>query len=187
MQVSSSDAPNAFEPSEELPPNLLPREPSALKELRGVLSKTMPRIINLLYDWDPNCNGNITRAEFHRALTHLNFDASGATINALFSLSDSNGDDVVSFRELQQVIYNSPPTVQDKILFDGAALATTHSTAPVSTSADISTFSCCSSDRAGRDTVLTGAADGQGARPCYVPASAHGRRRSASPQDALLD
>jgi len=139
MQVSSSDAPNAFEPSEELPPNLLPREPSALKELRGVLSKTMPRIINLLYDWDPNCNGNITRAEFHRALTHLNFDASGATINALFSLSDSNGDDVVSFRELQQVIYNSPPTVQDKILFDGAALATTHSTAPVSTSADIST------------------------------------------------
>ena len=103
----------------------------------------MPRIINLFYDWDPNCNGNITRAEFHRALTHLNFDASGATINTLFNLSDSNGDDVVSFRELQQVIYNSPPTVQDfqcKTLFDGAALATTLSTALVSTSAaDIST------------------------------------------------
>ena len=78
-----------------------------LNQLRKALNNRMEKVINLFQEWDKNSDGEVTRSEFARAMTLLSFDASKATIDALFDVIDTNQNGVIDYRELKRALATS--------------------------------------------------------------------------------
>ena len=76
-------------------------EQSIAEQLRGALSATGARVIDLFREWDTDGDGKVTRAEFHRAMGLLRFSAPKAEIDVVFSSWDPDGSGVLQLKELQ--------------------------------------------------------------------------------------
>jgi len=84
-------------------------------QLGNALRKNAGRVLDLFRDWDDNGDGEVSRAEFHRAMPLLGLDVPKKAIDELFSQWDSGGDGTLSFRELQRILKSKPsaPTVEN--------------------------------------------------------------------------
>ena len=61
-------------------------------------------MLDLFQHWDDNGDGEITRAEFHKAMPALGLDVPKKDIDELFNEWDSGGDGSLSFRELKKIL-----------------------------------------------------------------------------------
>jgi len=84
-------------------------------QLGNALRKNAGRVLDLFRDWDDNGDGEVSRAEFHRAMPLLGLEVPKKAIDELFSQWDSGGDGTLSFRELQRILKSKPsaPTVEN--------------------------------------------------------------------------
>ena len=55
------------------------------QQLQEALAKEKMRVIDLFREWDVNDDSKVSRAEFHKAMARLKFDAPASDIDALFS------------------------------------------------------------------------------------------------------
>ena len=77
---------------------------SIAEQLRGALSATGARVIDLFREWDTDGDGKVTRAEFHRAMGLLRFSAPKAEIDVVFSSWDPDGSGVLEVKELERLL-----------------------------------------------------------------------------------
>lgn len=78
---------------------------SCVMDMREKLTKQASRVIDLFKKWDNNGDGQISRAEFVKAMPMLGMqDCLPIEINALFSAFDPDGSGEISFRELNRML-----------------------------------------------------------------------------------
>ena len=79
-------------------------EQSIAEQLRGALSATGARVIDLFREWDTDGDGKISKKEFRKAMPMLGFDVPVADIDKLFDANDPDGSGEMDFKELKQML-----------------------------------------------------------------------------------
>ena len=84
-------------------------QPEALTQFKSLLGRHMPRLRSTFRQWDANNDGKISRAEFHRAMSTLQIDASKAAVEALFDHIDVNASGAIEYDELERSVRTVEP------------------------------------------------------------------------------
>ena len=84
------------------------------------LTQTPHRIETRLTAGDTDGDGEVSRAEFHRAMPELGFDAPKEAVDALFDEWDRDGGGSLDLKELQKVL-RATPAVTTAVAVAGAA------------------------------------------------------------------
>ena len=74
------------------------------EQLAEALGKHATRVIDLFRQWDTDGDGEVSKAEFRKAMPLLGLDAPKADIDSLFSEWDVSGDGALNFAELKTVL-----------------------------------------------------------------------------------
>ena len=83
------------------------------EQLGAALRANATRVIDLFRSWDNNEDGQVDRAEFHRAMPALGLEVPSASIDLLFDSWDKGGDGALDFREIQRIL--TKPTAQPNL------------------------------------------------------------------------
>ena len=79
-------------------------------------------MLDLFRSWDTDGDGEVSRAEFHRAMPELGLDVEKHDIDALFDEWDRDGGGSLDLKELQKVLRATPgPSVATAAAVAGAA------------------------------------------------------------------
>ena len=78
--------------------------PSVADHLRDALVEQATRVIDLFKSWDDNGDGQITKAEFLRALPELGLWADRSEVDELFDAFDYDRSGSITFRELNRML-----------------------------------------------------------------------------------
>ena len=84
------------------------------------LSRKAVRVIDLFHEWDDDRSGNISRAEFCKALPTLGLEAPMSVIEELFDSWDPDRSGTLEIKELQSQLRRRDVEL-DAALRDGAA------------------------------------------------------------------
>ena len=92
-----------------------PDAPPIAEQLANALRDNSARVLDLFRSWDSDSNGQVTRAEFHKAMRALSLEAPKAAIDELFSSWDKDGGGEIGYQELRTLLSqssrsNSPST-----------------------------------------------------------------------------
>ena len=87
-----------------------PDAPPVTEQLAAALRSNATRVIDLFREWDANGDGEVSRAEFHKAMPALGWQVPKSVIDALFTEWDSDGGGVVSYQELRKNLGGSHPS-----------------------------------------------------------------------------
>jgi len=74
------------------------------EQLGLALKKNAARVIDLFRQWDTDGDGEVSRAEFHKAMPALGVDLDKKDIDALFDAWDAGGGGSLDFKELSAVL-----------------------------------------------------------------------------------
>ena len=96
-------------------------EQSVAEQLRDALSKASVRVIDLFREWDDDNNGKVSRAEFHKAMGEMKFDAPPEEIDRLFDEWDPDGSGVLELNELSKLLRRGSTVKLDEKLQAGGA------------------------------------------------------------------
>ena len=97
------------------------RMAAVIAEIRAVLLKEMPRVIDLFRTFDRNGDGMVSRIEFRQVLPLLRLPNYGnAEIDALFETIDGDGSGFVELSELQKILRRGADIKLSAKLQDGA-------------------------------------------------------------------
>ena len=94
---------------------------SVAEQLRDALSKAAVRAIDLFREWDVDGTGDISRAEFRRAMREVQFDAPPEAVDALFDEWDPDGSGSIELKELTRQLRRGGAVALDGQLQAGAA------------------------------------------------------------------
>jgi DNA repair exonuclease SbcCD ATPase subunit len=78
-------------------------------QLAEALAKSSARVLDLFREWDKNGDGEVDRAEFHKAIPALGLDVPKEDIDELFNEWDKDGGGSITFRELQTILKRRSP------------------------------------------------------------------------------
>ena len=71
-------------------------------QLREALARNAVRVGDLFREWDDGNSGTVTRAEFHRGMRELGFEASEEAIDEVFNSWDPDGSGILELREVER-------------------------------------------------------------------------------------
>lgn len=87
------------------------------EQLADALRKNATRVLDLFRSWDADGDGEVARAEFHRAMTALGLEVPKKSIDELFTEWDKDGGGSIGYKELQKILTrssaSSPKTMGD--------------------------------------------------------------------------
>ena len=105
-----------------------PDAPPISQQLAAALKKNSARVLDLFRSWDADGDGEVSRAEFHKAMPALGLEVPKKDIDDLFSEWDKDGGGALGLRELQKILAQSnrpPPKPAEKVQeAAGTAMAT---------------------------------------------------------------
>ena len=78
------------------------------------------RVIDLFREWDDDNNGKVSRAEFHKAMGEMKFEAPPEEIDKLFDEWDPDGSGVLELNELSKLLRRGSTVKLDEKLQAGA-------------------------------------------------------------------
>ena len=73
-------------------------------ELRSAIARSSARVIDLLTQWDEDCNGKIDQHEFFRALRALGFNVTQAESDECFASLDKDRGGMIEYKELNTLL-----------------------------------------------------------------------------------
>lgn len=79
------------------------------EQLADALRSSASKVVDLFRQWDANGDGNVSRAEFHKAMKHLGYDVGKKAIDQLFDQWDSDGGGELGLKELQRILNKASP------------------------------------------------------------------------------
>jgi len=100
-----------------------PDAPPIAVQLANALRKHAGKVLDLFRDWDDDGNGEVSRAEFHRAMPALGLTVPKKDIDQLFTEWDTDGGGAIGYKELSKILRAKPPAAQKQV--QGAASAMT--------------------------------------------------------------
>jgi len=77
------------------------------EQLAEALRSHSTRVLDLFRSWDTDGDGEVSRAEFHKAMDALGFEVPRKTIDDLFTEWDLDGGGTLSYNELSKVLKGS--------------------------------------------------------------------------------
>jgi hypothetical protein len=78
------------------------------QQIAAALRSAATRVLDLMREWDSDGDGEVSRQEFHKAMTKLGLDAPKKDIDALFSDWDADGGGTLDFKELKKILQARP-------------------------------------------------------------------------------
>ena len=81
--------------------------PPISEQLKNALRQNSTRVLDLFRSWDADGDGQVSRAEFHKAMPALGLDAPKETIDALFSEWDKDGGGEIGYAELRKILQSA--------------------------------------------------------------------------------
>ena len=78
--------------------------PDALSRLYHVVAHNALMLQDLFKSWDTNNDGRVSKIEFAKGLSSLNWDAPKETVEALFNHMDKDKSGYLDYKELQKTI-----------------------------------------------------------------------------------
>ena len=82
-------------------------ETTIAQQIAAALRARATRVLDLLREWDKDGDGEISRQEFHEAMTKMGLDAPKKDIDELFSEWDADGGGTLEFKELKDILAKS--------------------------------------------------------------------------------
>jgi len=80
------------------------------QQIGNALRKNSTRVMDLFRSWDADGDGEVTRAEFHKAMKALGLEVPKKDVDLLFDEWDKGGDGAIGFKELQKILSSTRPT-----------------------------------------------------------------------------
>jgi hypothetical protein len=90
-----------------------PDAPPVSQQIAAALRKNSARVLDLFREWDADGDGDVTLAEFRRAMPKLGLNVPQKDIDALFNEWDKDGGGALNLRELQKILRAPPPASKD--------------------------------------------------------------------------
>jgi len=113
-----------------------PDAPPVAEQLAAALRDNATRVLDLFRSWDSDGDGQVSRAEFHRAMPALGLDVPKPIIDDLFSEWDKDGGGELGYQELRKILSSSQHTPLDKSRGGKSSpTASSNTTKPVSSAA----------------------------------------------------
>ena len=81
-----------------------PNAPPISEQLAAALRKNSTRVLDLFRNWDADGDGEVSRAEFHKAMPALGLEVPKDAIDKLFTEWDKSGDGSLGLRELTKIL-----------------------------------------------------------------------------------
>lgn len=109
-------------------------------QLADALKSQATRVMDLFRSWDRDGDGEVSRAEFHKAVPALGLEVPKADVDILFDTWDKDGGGSLAYKELKKIL-SGPPSVKQKPSAGGAtkavgaAMKLAHAFAPAAASA----------------------------------------------------
>ena len=74
------------------------------EQLAVALKQNATRVVDLFRSWDSNGDGQVSRAEFHKAMPALGLQVPKQVIDDLFSEWDKDGGGEIGYQELVKIL-----------------------------------------------------------------------------------
>ena len=81
-----------------------PGAPPISEQLAGALRENATRVLDLFRSWDADGDGQVSRAEFHKAMPALGLEVPKKVIDDLFSEWDRDGGGEIGYPELRKIL-----------------------------------------------------------------------------------
>ena len=91
-------------------------------QLADALKSQATRVMDLFRSWDRDGDGEVSRAEFHKAIPALGLTVPKADVDALFNQWDADGGGALNYKELRKIL-STPKGKQPTPSMGGAAKA----------------------------------------------------------------
>jgi len=79
-------------------------EVTVAQQIAAALRSAASRVLDLLREWDTDGDGEISRAEFHKAMEKMGLEAPKKDIDELFSEWDADGGGTLEYKELSKIL-----------------------------------------------------------------------------------
>jgi len=86
-----------------------PDAPPYAEQLATALRENSARVLDLFRSWDSNGDGQVSRAEFHKAMPALGLEVPKKDIDELFSEWDADGGGNLAYGELVKILRKRTP------------------------------------------------------------------------------
>ena len=90
------------------------------EQLAEALRSQATRVMDLFRQWDRDGDGEVSRAEFHKAIPALGLSVSKADIDILFNEWDRDGGGALNYKELKKIL-SGQSTKKSSASIGGAA------------------------------------------------------------------
>lgn len=87
---------------------VLSGEGSLSDQLADALKANAGRVLDLFRSWDTNGDGQVSRAEFHKAIPALGLEVPKSDVDALFDTWDNDGGGSLAYKELKKILGGPP-------------------------------------------------------------------------------
>ena len=87
---------------------VLSGEGSMGDQLAEALRSNSARVLDLFRSWDTNGDGEVSRAEFHKAVPALGLDVPKKDVDDLFNSWDKDGGGSLAYKELKKILSAKP-------------------------------------------------------------------------------
>ena len=81
-----------------------PNAPPISEQIKRALKANAGKVLDLFRSWDADGDGQVTRAEFHRAMSILGLEVPKASIDDLFNQWDRDGGGELGLQELTKIL-----------------------------------------------------------------------------------
>jgi len=85
-----------------------PGAPPISQQLGTALRQNSTRVMDLFRQWDADGDGEVSRAEFHKAMPALGLDVPKEAVDELFSEWDKDGGGSINYQELRKILQARP-------------------------------------------------------------------------------
>lgn len=89
------------------------------EQLAEALKKNSGRVLDLFRSWDTDGDGEVSRAEFHKAMPALGLELPKADVEELFSAWDADGGGKLAYKEIKRILAGGGVPPKKKIKLDG--------------------------------------------------------------------
>ena len=89
------------------------------EQLAEALKKSSGRVLDLFRSWDTDGDGEVSRAEFHKAIPALGLEVPKEDVEKLFNEWDGGGDGALAYKELKRILSGLPPLKKKGLTLSG--------------------------------------------------------------------
>ena len=89
------------------------------EQIAEALKSQATRVMDLFRSWDRDGDGEVSKAEFHKAIPALGIDAPKADVDELFNMWDADGGGSLAYKELKKLLSGAPPPKKKTLELSG--------------------------------------------------------------------